>query len=176
MKRNKLIPTVEPYIAERYFHFLLTPGRDRKPFFRRYMAEDIVANTIVELQSGGEGSGVSRGFTFIFVGPDTVLNGITIRGFNYRGLDGGAGTTAQQQKCACCDCGPYQRALHLFLLPGRDPRVAMMPLLTADEVIFLDQFVHDGRGERLDSIHKIGILGFKKGKFNLSQNLRLPKD
>jgi hypothetical protein len=47
----------------------------------------VVAQTVIRLDVG-EGGGAGRGFTFINVGPKTVLNGITIKGFYYRGLNG----------------------------------------------------------------------------------------
>ena len=47
----------------------------------------VVANTIIEMEAGAEGS-VRSAFIFTNVGPDTVLKGFTIRGFNITGLDG----------------------------------------------------------------------------------------
>ncbi|MHC4498295.1 MAG: right-handed parallel beta-helix repeat-containing protein, partial [Planctomycetota bacterium] len=47
----------------------------------------VVAQTVVQLDVG-EGGGAGRGFTFMNVGPKTVLSGLTIKGFNYRGLHG----------------------------------------------------------------------------------------
>jgi hypothetical protein len=47
-----------------------------------------VAATVIEMEAPQDGGWVGSAFTFYNVGPDTVLNGITIRGFQGRGLDG----------------------------------------------------------------------------------------
>ncbi|MHC4618094.1 MAG: right-handed parallel beta-helix repeat-containing protein [Planctomycetota bacterium] len=47
----------------------------------------VVAGTVIRLDVG-EGGYVGRAFNFINVGPETVLQGITIKGFHYRGLNG----------------------------------------------------------------------------------------
>ena len=47
----------------------------------------VVANTVIEMQTGTD-SWVGGAFTFYNVGPEAVLNGITIRGFQMGGLDG----------------------------------------------------------------------------------------
>jgi hypothetical protein len=44
MKSSKLIPIVEPYMVERYFHFLFAPANESMPFFLRYKNDEIVAN------------------------------------------------------------------------------------------------------------------------------------
>jgi len=49
---------------------------------------NVVANTIIEMQAPPVGGWVSTAFTFRNVGPEAVLNGITIRGFQMRGTDG----------------------------------------------------------------------------------------
>ncbi len=53
-----------------------------------------VADTIIT-QDVGQGGSSGRAFTFIGVGPDTVLNGITMKGFWGRGLDGLDGRNGQ---------------------------------------------------------------------------------
>jgi len=55
---------------------------------------NVVARTVVQLQSAGPDGLVGRGFVFYDVGPDTLLNGITITGFNVVGLNGEDGDPA----------------------------------------------------------------------------------
>ncbi len=52
---------------------------------------NVVAATVIELEVGDSG-GAGRAFTFTNVGLDTVLNGITIRGFSRYGINGENGT------------------------------------------------------------------------------------
>jgi hypothetical protein len=47
-----------------------------------------VANTIIQMIVPPGGGWVGPAFDFFNVGPDTLLNGLTIRGFTFRGTDG----------------------------------------------------------------------------------------
>jgi len=51
----------------------------------------VVATTIIEMESPGVGGWVWHAFTFSNVGPDTILDGLTIRGFQFEALDGDDG-------------------------------------------------------------------------------------
>jgi parallel beta-helix repeat protein len=48
----------------------------------------VVAATVINMEIGEEGYSVPRGFTFYNVGPEAVLNGITISGFIFRAYNG----------------------------------------------------------------------------------------
>jgi hypothetical protein len=55
----------------------------------------VVARTVIEMQQPGPGGLVGPAFRIYSVNPDTVLNGLTIRGFNLYGGDGFDGNPDQ---------------------------------------------------------------------------------
>ena len=55
---------------------------------------NVVARTVIQMQGAGPDGLVNNAFRFAFVDRDTVLDGLTIRGFNVVGLNGDDGNPA----------------------------------------------------------------------------------
>ncbi len=84
-------PSDEPYLTVQghsiYKTITITSANPDDP--------NVVARTIVEAQPAGPDGGNGVGFYFYEVGPDAVLNGLTIRGFNLVGFNGQNGNPNQ---------------------------------------------------------------------------------
>jgi len=87
-----IAPADEPYLTVDGFYIYgkaitITSANPDEP--------NVVARTVIEMQSPGPGGTVGPAFYFYYVGRDTVLNGLTIRGFNMYGGNGRGGNPDQ---------------------------------------------------------------------------------
>ncbi|GAH35311.1 unnamed protein product, partial [marine sediment metagenome] len=83
-----IAPADEPYLTVDGFYIYgkaitITSANPDEP--------NVVARTVIEMQSPGPGGTVGPAFYFSSVERDTVLNGLTIRGFNMYGGNGRGG-------------------------------------------------------------------------------------